>query len=145
MDDDIAGSLTHRSILPSSSMRLSPTTVNFGRDSWSLLGNRDGAYIDAELVPFRRSLGDVERILSLESKLLIASTWISSLSALRGGVACRLSSVEANEAITGEALLAGAAGMEARFARLACRISSSMAGGAALLSEDRALVVGARV
>lgn len=125
-------------------MRLSPTTVNFGRDSWSLLGNRDGAYIDAELAPFHRSLGDGGRILSSKSRSLIVSVCGSSLPALRVGVACRLSAGEASEAIGGEALPSGAAGMEARFARLACRISP-MAGSAVLLGEDRAFVVGARV
>lgn len=139
----LEGSWAHKSILPSSK-RLSPTTVNFGRDSCSRLGNREGAYIDAELAPFRRSLGDVDRILSSESRSLVASVWISSLSALRLGVACLLSYVRATEAMAGDALPAGVAGMEARFARLACRISSPMAGGAAFLDGDDTLVVGAR-
>lgn len=126
-------------------MRLSPTTVNLGRESCSRFGNRDGAYIDAELAPFRRSLGDEECVLPSESRPPIAWVWISSLSALRVGVACRLSPVEANEAIAGETLLAGAAGMEARFARLAFRDSSPMTGNAVFLGEDGADVVGARV
>ena len=123
-------------MLPSSSMILSPTTVNWGRGS-SRLVSRDGAYIDAELSPFRLWLGDISRSVSSASDSPAASLRISSLSALqpfgeRGfgerGFGEHGSPAGSTEATAGEAPLSEG-GIDARFARLDCRLSPMAGAG----------------
>lgn len=104
-------------------MMLSPTTVNAGPAS-SLLGCREGAYIDAELTPFHWLPGDASRTARSSSSEVNVTTVVSPSSSdlgLCGG------------AYSSESLgaMGGDPGVEARFTRLASGLFT-MAGRSSL-------------